>query len=205
MASHPDTKIDCSKVYVKKSNFSNESTGEFDGAFAAVPIKKGAYVCSVSNVPAGSSSNSSLVVVWWNDVAVASLILRCFSTTTLASTYMDTSIKIIGELVEKGIMRRLPEGFDGNICQEIFTWSTDRPNKIWAMGSGCSPFYNTDKKQKANTRMERYYDEDRFEIFAARDIERDEELTHTYVSLEWRTCFEPLNKIVNADDNNNVS
>jgi hypothetical protein len=43
MASHPDTKIDCSKVYVKKSSFSNEKTGEFDGAFAAVAIKKGAF------------------------------------------------------------------------------------------------------------------------------------------------------------------
>lgn len=41
MASHPETKIDCSKVYVKKSSFSNETSGEFDGAFAAVPIKKG--------------------------------------------------------------------------------------------------------------------------------------------------------------------
>lgn len=41
MASHPDTKIDCSKVYVKKSTFSNEQTGDFDGAFAAVPIKEG--------------------------------------------------------------------------------------------------------------------------------------------------------------------
>lgn len=41
MASHPDTKIDCSKVYVKKSTFSNEETGDFDGAFAAVPMKEG--------------------------------------------------------------------------------------------------------------------------------------------------------------------
>jgi hypothetical protein len=41
MASHPETKIDCSKVYVKKSTFSNENTGNFDGAFAAVPIKEG--------------------------------------------------------------------------------------------------------------------------------------------------------------------
>ena len=41
MASHPDTKIDCSKVYVKKSTFSNEETGEFDGAFAAVGFKEG--------------------------------------------------------------------------------------------------------------------------------------------------------------------
>ena len=41
MASHPDSKIDCSQVYVKKSSYSNEETGDFDGAFAFVPIKKG--------------------------------------------------------------------------------------------------------------------------------------------------------------------
>jgi hypothetical protein len=41
MAAHPDTKIDCSKVYVKKSSFSNEQTGDFDGAFAFVPFQKG--------------------------------------------------------------------------------------------------------------------------------------------------------------------
>lgn len=35
-----------------------------------------------------------------------------------------------GELVEKGLMRRLPEGFDGNTCPYIFTWSTERPNKV---------------------------------------------------------------------------
>ena len=27
-------------------------------------------------------------------------------------------------------MRRLPEGFDGNTCPYIFTWSTERPNKV---------------------------------------------------------------------------
>ena len=75
MASHAETKIDCSKVYVKQSSFSNEQTGMFDGAFAAVDIKE-------------------------------------------------------GDLVEKGLMRRLPEGFDGNTCPYIFTWSTERPNKV---------------------------------------------------------------------------
>ena len=40
MASHAETKIDCSKVYVKRSSFAT-SENEFDGAFAAVPIKKG--------------------------------------------------------------------------------------------------------------------------------------------------------------------
>jgi hypothetical protein len=48
--------------------------------------------------------------------------------------------------------------------------------------------------------MVRYYDEDRFEIFAERDIEKDEELLHTYVSLTWRSCFADLNKIVNDEE-----
>lgn len=52
MASHPETKIDCSKVYVKKSTFSNERTGDFDGAFAAVAFKAG---------------KASLAMIW-NDV-----------------------------------------------------------------------------------------------------------------------------------------
>ena len=82
MASHPETKIDCSKVYVKQSTFSNEATGMFDGAFAAVAFKG-------------------------------------------------------GDLIEKGVMRRLPDGFDGNTCPYIFTWSTERPNKV-------SVIYTTD-------------------------------------------------------------
>ena len=75
MTSHSETKIDCSKVYVKQSSFSNVDTGDFDGSFAAVAIKE-------------------------------------------------------GDLIEKGVMRRLPEGFDGNTCPYIFTWSTERPNKV---------------------------------------------------------------------------
>ncbi len=42
MASHKDTKIDCSKVYVKTSSFATKDN-QFDGAFAAVPIKEGEY------------------------------------------------------------------------------------------------------------------------------------------------------------------
>ncbi|GMI55740.1 hypothetical protein ScalyP_jg5025 [Parmales sp. scaly parma] len=104
-----------------------------------------------------------------------------------------------GDMIEKGTMRRLPEGFDGMQCEFIFTWSTERPNTTWAMGSGCAAYYNTDKKSAANTRMVRFFDEDRFEIYANRDIKAGEELMHTYISLEWRTCFADLNKIVNSD------
>ena len=67
------------------------------------------------------------------------------------------------------------------------------------MGSGCAPFYNTCKEGTSNTRMVRFFDEDRFEIYATRDIPKDEELLHTYISLKWRECFADLNKIVNEE------
>lgn len=40
------------------------------------------------------------------------------------------------------------------------------------MGSGCSPFYNTDKEGEANTEMKRFFDEDYFEIFATRKLQQ---------------------------------
>ena len=42
--------------------------------------------------------------------------------------------------------------------------------------------------------MIRYFDEDRYEIYAKRNITKDEELTHTYKSLDWRECFKSLSK-----------
>ena len=81
-----------------------------------------------------------------------------------------------GELIERGVMRRLPMGFDGHKCEEVFTWSDERPNKTWAMGSGCAPYYNTTSKEKENTHMVRYFDENRFEIFAKRDIKAGDEV-----------------------------
>lgn len=68
------------------------------------------------------------------------------------------------------------------------------------MGSGCAPFYNTCKSGTANTRMVRDFKNDTFEIYATRDIPADEELLHTYISLQWRKCFSDLNKIVNGED-----
>ena len=71
-----------------------------------------------------------------------------------------------GELVEKGLMRRLSDnknrGFDGMENPFIFTWSDDIPNYTWAFGSGCVTFYNTVKDGAANTRVVRHFDEDRF-------------------------------------------
>jgi hypothetical protein len=101
-----------------------------------------------------------------------------------------------GELVEKGLARRLSDNeskeFDGMNNSFVFTWSNDLPNHTWAFMSGCATFYNSGLEEQTNTRMERFFDEDRFEIYATRDIDAGEELTHTYKSLQWRTVFIPL-------------
>lgn len=68
------------------------------------------------------------------------------------------------------------------------------------MASGCAPFYNTCKEGTANTRMDRDFENDTFEIYATRDIAEGEELLHTYISLKWRTCFQELSDIVHADE-----
>lgn len=82
----------------------------------------------------------------------------------------------------------------------LTTLYSEFSQKVWAMASGCAPFYNTCKESDANTRMVRHFDEDTFEIYATRDIAEGEELLHTYISLKWRTCFSDLNQIVHADE-----
>ena len=101
-----------------------------------------------------------------------------------------------GELVEKGIMHRLSDDnnrvFDGVNNPFVFTWSDNKPNYTWAFGSGCCTFYNTGLECETNTHMVRFFDEDRFEIYARKNIKAGDELTHTYKSLEWRDAFIPL-------------
>ena len=92
-----------------------------------------------------------------------------------------------GDLIEKGIARVIP--IDGNNCPYVFTWSDDRTK--WALCSGYATFYNTSKT--ANTKMDRDFVNNTFEIYALKDIVKDEELTHTYRSLGWRKCFLELN------------
>ena len=132
--------VDCSKVFVGISNFSNEDN-KFYGVFAKEDIKK-------------------------------------------------------GEIVEKGLMKRLSDDnnrvFDGMNNPYVFTWSNNIPNHTWAFASGCATFYNSGLEGDTNTFMKRFLDEDRFEIYALKDIKKNEELTHTYKSLKWRTVFKPL-------------
>lgn len=96
-----------------------------------------------------------------------------------------------GEIVERGVVRRLP--VDGNHCPYVFTWSEDR--SVWATGSGCSVFYNASLDGNENTEMMRFFEEDRFEVFATRDIQQDEEVTHLYKSIDWRECFKDLKSL----------
>ena len=107
-----------------------------------------------------------------------------------------------GELVEKGLMKRLSDEnnkcFDGMNNPYVFTWSDNVPNNTWAVGSGCATFYNTGLKEQTNTNMVRFFDEDRFEIYATKDIKKGDELTHTYKSLEWRPAFIPLLKVLKS-------
>ena len=101
-----------------------------------------------------------------------------------------------GELVEKGLMRRLSDNnnkvFDGMKNSFVFTWSDEIPNYTWAFPSGCATFYNSGLETQTNTHMIRFFDEDRFEIYASKDIKVGDELTHTYKSLKWRDTFIPL-------------
>lgn len=107
-----------------------------------------------------------------------------------------------GELVEKGLMKRLSDEnnkcFDGMNNPYVFTWSDNVPNNTWAVGSGCATFYNTGLKEQTNTNMVRFFDEDRFEIYATKDIKKSDELTHTYKSLEWRPAFTPLLEVLKS-------
>jgi len=108
-----------------------------------------------------------------------------------------------GELVEKGLMRRLSDNnnrlFDGMKNPYVFTWSDDKPNYTWAFPSGCAVFYNSGLESQTNTKMIRYFNEDRFEIYATKDIQAGDELTHTYKSLEWREVFKPLYENLNKE------
>jgi len=79
-----------------------------------------------------------------------------------------------GEVVEKGLVRRLPKGFNGKDCLGAFCWSATDQNE-WAMGAGAAMFYK--KSNDANCEVTRYFDEDRYEIVALRDIAQDEELS----------------------------
>ena len=96
-----------------------------------------------------------------------------------------------GDIVERGIVRVLTN-VDGNENPYVFTWSDTIPNTTWALGSGCSTFYNTAEEDVANTHMERDFEANAFVITATKDIAAGDQLLHVYKSKGWRKCFQTL-------------
>lgn len=99
-----------------------------------------------------------------------------------------------GDIIEIGIVRIV--NIDGNYNPHVFTWSDEIPNKTWAIGSGCSTFYNT--SLAPNTQMNRNFDNNTFTIEAITNISKGQELFHKYKSLKWRKCFQELNNTLNS-------
>ena len=113
-----------------------------------------------------------------------------FAVPNLSGAFAAVDIKA-GSLVEMGIVRVLTN-CDGNENPYVFTWSDAIPNTTWAIGSGCSTFYNTAEESKSNTHMSRNFESNSFEITATKDIKAGDELLHVYKSKDWRKCFRDL-------------
>lgn len=96
------------------------------------------------------------------------------------------------DIVEYGLARLVD--CDGHNNPYLFTWSEDRTK--WATCSGCSTFYNT--SLNPNTKMVRDFVNNTFKIIAVMDINKGDQLTHKYKSLEWRKAFENLNKTLQS-------
>ena len=93
-----------------------------------------------------------------------------------------------GDEVERRIVRILTD-VDGNVNPYVFTWSTDKPNTTWAVGSGTSTFYNTCAEAEGNVHMHRDFSNCTFVINATKDIAAGDELLHPYMGRTTRTCF----------------
>ena len=100
--------------------------------------------------------------------------------------FSNTFIKK-GSIVEYGLVRVVD--CEGHENPYLFTWSENK--KVWAFASGCTTFYNS--SVDPNTHVERDFINLTYKIYALRDIQKNEELTHTYLSLKWRKCFKSLN------------
>ena len=53
--------------------------------------------------------------------------------------------------------------------------------------------------------MVRNFQDDTFKIYSSRAIKKDEELYHTYKSLNWRKSFLPLNDLLKEIDSSKIA
>jgi hypothetical protein len=90
-----------------------------------------------------------------------------------------------GEIIEKGIMTPM-EGVDGNVHSHMFSWSDDK--KLFAVGSGCLPFYN--HSDEPNIIKIGDLTHNTMVIETLRDVSKGEELRNRYISKAWRGCFQ---------------
>jgi hypothetical protein len=95
-----------------------------------------------------------------------------------------------GDIIEWGLQRKI-NNLNGFNCPYVFTWNSCGKkldnNNIWASGSGNAIFYNS--SLDPNTIMYRFYNDYFYIIKAVKDIKKDDELTHYYLSSNWRDCF----------------
>lgn len=99
-----------------------------------------------------------------------------------------------GNIIEWGIATIIP---NMNVQENdlFYTWGSDR--KTAATTSGCGLFYNTLGDQ-SNARCVPYHSEFRFEIYALKDIKKNEEITIRYDSMNYRNGMQHLLPIVGA-------
>jgi len=98
-----------------------------------------------------------------------------------------------GEIIEWGVATIIP-GLDVTKTDNFYTWSTTN-RKLAATVSGCGLFYNT-LGDNSNARCVPYHSENRFEVYALRDIDKDEEITFRYDSMNYREGMSHLIDIV---------
>lgn len=98
-----------------------------------------------------------------------------------------------GEIIEWGVAVAIP-GMNVKENDMFYTWDTEDRTSA-ATVSGCGLFYNT-LGDKSNARCVPYHSENRFEVYALRDIEEGEELTFRYDSMNDRDGMAHLVPIV---------
>lgn len=102
-----------------------------------------------------------------------------------------------GDIVEYGIVRRLPENtVDGDVCEHVQIWSTSEEleagngkEKTWAILSGFAMLINHGDAAGANVEMERDIENNSFVIRATKDIKAGTEVLHNYKMKDSRKCF----------------
>ena len=103
-----------------------------------------------------------------------------------------------GEIIEWGIATII-NGINVQDDDKFFTWNLNNRN-IAATVSGCGLFYNTEG-DNSNARCVPYHEENRFEIYALKNIEKNEEITFRYDSMNYRNGMKHLIKIVGELEN----